>query len=81
MTRRALAIGATLLLPLAACGVRAPLEPEPGQSLPVAPETAPRQPTTEELLERPPIAAPGRIDELLTRSEERGEDRFELPPQ
>jgi len=68
-------------LALAACGVRAPLQPEPGQSLPVTPETAARQPTSEELLERSPIAAPARVDELLTRSEEREEDRFDLPPQ
>ena len=66
---------------LAACGVRAPLQPEPGESLPVAPETAASQPTAEDLLRRPPIAAPARVDELLTRSEEREEDRFDLPPQ
>jgi predicted small lipoprotein YifL len=66
---------------LAACGVRAPLEPEPGRPLPVQPETAARQPTSEELLEPPPIARPARVDELLTRSEEREEDRFDLPPQ
>lgn len=66
---------------LAGCGVRAPLQPEPGESLPAAPATAARQPTSEELLERPPIAAPARVDELLTRSEEREEDRFDLPPQ
>ncbi|HEX8215864.1 MAG TPA: hypothetical protein VF577_00235 [Allosphingosinicella sp.] len=66
---------------LAGCGVRAPLQPEPGESLPVAPATAARQPTSEELLERPPIAAPARVDELLTRSQEREEDRFDLPPQ
>ncbi|HEX9932086.1 MAG TPA: hypothetical protein VGB08_04535 [Allosphingosinicella sp.] len=69
------------LAALAACGVRAPLQPEPGESLPVAPETAARQPTAEDLLRRPPIAAPSRIDELLTRSQEREEDRFDLPPQ
>ena len=79
MLRAALLIAS--LVGLAACGVRAPLQPEPGESLPVAPETAARQPTAEELLRRPPIAAPARIDELLTRSEERGEDRFDLPPQ
>ena len=74
-------VTAAAALALAACGVRAPLQPEPGQSLPVAPETAARQPTSEELLDRPPIAAPARVDELLTRSEEREEDRFDLPPQ
>jgi predicted small lipoprotein YifL len=79
MTKAALLIAS--LLSLAACGVRAPLQPEPGESLPVAPETAPSQPTAEELLRRPPIAAPARVDELLTRSEERADDRFDLPPQ
>jgi predicted small lipoprotein YifL len=79
MRKAALLIGTVVLL--AGCGVRAPLQPEPGESLPVAPETAARQPTSEELLARPPIAAPARVDELLTRSEEREEDRFDLPPQ
>ena len=78
--RRGLAVIGLAAL-LAACGVRAPLEPEPGRPLPVRPETAARQPTSEELLEPPPIARPARVDELLTRSEEREEDRFDLPPQ
>ena len=79
MTRAGLIAGGALLL--AACGVRAPLEPEPGHALPVQPETAARTPTSEELLAPPPIARPARVDELLTRSEEREEDRFDLPPQ
>ena len=78
---RKLGLGLVSVLLLGACGVRAPLEPEPGQPLPVAPQTAARQPRSEELLEPPPIARPGRVDELLTRSEEREEDRFDLPPQ
>jgi len=73
------AIGLAFLV--CACGVRAPLEPEPGQHLPVRPETAARQPTSEELLAPPAIARPSRVDELLTRSEQREEDRFDLPPQ
>jgi hypothetical protein len=32
------------------------------------------------LLTPPPIARPERVDELLRRSEEREEDRFDLPP-
>jgi hypothetical protein len=36
--------------------------------------------TTEEMLTPPPIARPERVDELLRRSQERREDRFDLPP-
>jgi hypothetical protein len=36
--------------------------------------------TTDELLEPSPIARPGRVDELLRRSEERENDRYDLPP-
>lgn len=78
--RRTVALAA-LALAASACGVRGPLEPEPGQPLPVQPETAARAPSTEELLEPPPIARPSRVDEALTRSQEREEDRFDLPPQ
>jgi hypothetical protein len=78
---RTVAAALCLGLVLGACGVRSPLEPEPGRPLPVQPETAARQPSSEELLEPPPIARPARVDELLTRSEEREEDRFDLPPQ
>jgi uncharacterized lipoprotein YmbA len=65
---------------LSACGSREPLAPPPGASLPIAAETAPRAATTEELLTPPPVAAPQRVDETLTRSEEREDDRFDLPP-
>ena len=74
---------ATLLLTgllLAGCGLRQPLEPPPGESLPPAPAAAPRSLTAEELLTPPPIARPERVDELLRRSEEREDDRFDLPP-
>ena len=36
--------------------------------------------TTEQMLTPPPIARPDRVDELLRRSEERRDDRFDLPP-
>jgi hypothetical protein len=65
---------------LTGCGLREPLEPAPGQSLPPAPAMANRPLTSEELLEVPPIGRPARVDELLRRSEERQEDRFDLPP-
>jgi hypothetical protein len=65
---------------LGACGLREPLEPPPGATLPAVPAEARGEPTTEELLTPPPIARPDRVDELLRRSEERREDRFDLPP-
>jgi predicted small lipoprotein YifL len=66
--------------PLAACGLREPLQPPPGESMPPPAAMARRAPTTEELLTPPPIARPERVDELLRRSEERRDDRFDLPP-
>ena len=69
-----------LLLALGACGAREPLRPKAGDAMPVAPAMASRAPTTEELLTPPPIARPQRVDEPLRRSEEREDDRFDLPP-
>ena len=65
---------------LAGCGMREPLRPVEGQAMPPAPAMASRAMTTDELLEPPPVARPGRVDELLRRSEEREDDRFNLPP-
>lgn len=72
--------GLGLIALLGACGLREPLEPPPGATLPAVPAEARGEPTTEELLTPPPIARPARVDELLRRSEERQEDRFDLPP-
>jgi hypothetical protein len=69
-----------LALLLGACGLREPLRPAPGQAMPPAPAMANRALTTDELLAPPPVARPGRVDELLRRSEEREDDRFDLPP-
>ncbi|HWH18728.1 MAG TPA: hypothetical protein VNT77_10415 [Allosphingosinicella sp.] len=71
---------AAMLALLAACGAREPLQPAPGQSLPPQPAMASQPQTSAELLEVPPIARPERVDEPLRRSEEREEDRFDLPP-
>lgn len=68
------------LLAIAGCGKLGPLQPAPGEPLPVKPRTAARTPTPEELLTMPPHAAPERVDELLRRSEPRRSDRFDLPP-
>jgi hypothetical protein len=67
-------------LALAACGLRQPLAPAEGQHMPPAPAMASRAMTTDELLAPPTIARPERLDELLQRSEERHDDRFDLPP-
>jgi predicted small lipoprotein YifL len=78
VTSRLWLLGIPLLL--AGCGLRTPLEPPPGETLPPAPPAAARPLTAEELLTPPPIARPERVDELLRRSEEREQDRFDLPP-
>jgi len=65
---------------LAGCGLREPLQPPPGASLPVAPEAARERPTAEALLVPPPITRPTRVDEIVRRSELREDDRFDLPP-
>lgn len=74
-----LALSAVIFL-LAGCGAREPLRPLPGDSMPVAPAMAGRAQTIEELLTPPPIARPDRVGEPLSRSEEREDDRFDLPP-
>jgi predicted small lipoprotein YifL len=73
------ALAAVLLIALAGCGAKGPLK-WPEGTPPPAPvgEKAPL--TSEKMLEPPPQAAPERVDDPLKRSEERREDRFELPP-
>ena len=69
-----------LVVALAACGSRADLKPQAGHALPVAPQGRADRPTADELLVRPQQAAPARNVELRTRSEERADDPFDLPP-
>lgn len=70
---------ATLLL--AGCGSAVGLKPPPGRSLPVAPygTAAPR--TAPELVRPTPQQRPQRSDELLTSSQERRDNEFDLPPE
>jgi hypothetical protein len=70
----------SLAAALGACGRLAPLEPAPGESLPVKPLMARATPTAEELLQPPTYARPERVDELMKRSQPRERDRFDLPP-
>lgn len=67
-------------LALAGCGKRQQLAPAAGQALPVKPATSPGQPTPTDLLASPSQLRPGRSDELLTKSQVRPDDHFDLPP-
>ncbi len=69
-----------LCVALAACGARVNLKPKEGNTLPVKPETAVSVPTPTQLMEPTTQARPKRSDEQLKRSEERREDKFDLPP-
>ncbi|HEY0411835.1 MAG TPA: hypothetical protein VGD66_01680 [Allosphingosinicella sp.] len=77
--RRTIAFAAALL-PLAACGSEQSLEPASAAEAPPKPALAARAPTAEELLTAPPIARPERQDDGLSRSQERKDDPFDLPP-
>ena len=73
-------LAAVALLSLAACGKREALRPASGGQLPPKPATAAKQPTVNELLTPSVETRPGRNDDVLRRSEERPDDRFDLPP-
>lgn len=79
MNRRIITLVSVCIL--AGCGQKADLEPLQGQSLPVAPLGADVQPDPEDLLELDTQAAPERNVELRRRSESRGDDPFDLPPE
>jgi len=69
-----------LVLALSACGAARDLKPAPGKALPVAPYGAVTAPNANQLLSASSQARPGRSDELLTNSEERQGNEFDLPP-
>ena len=75
---RILLVMATFLA--AGCGRVTELQPAPGQPLPVKPLMAQTTPTPAELLTPPTYARPVRVDDLVTRSEPRKADPFDLPP-
>lgn len=78
MTR--IAALAFLGLMLASCGGRVALTPEQGKTLPRKPVGAAATPTPEQLMTADTQARPERSDELLKRSEQRKDDKFDLPP-
>ena len=65
---------------LAGCGREAALKPAPGQPMPVKPIMAKATPTVDQLLTLPSYARPGRVDELVKKSQPRPQDPFDLPP-
>lgn len=78
MMMRAILLATTLLL--AACGNEQKLAPPHGAALPPRPATAPTTPTAIQLLTPLPTIKPARSDELLTKSQPRADDPFDLPP-
>lgn len=67
------------LLGLAACGAKGPLK-WPEQTPAPVPAGMSEAPTGDAMLEPPPQASPERVDDPVRRSQERGEDEFDLPP-
>ncbi|GGI67936.1 hypothetical protein GCM10007973_01340 [Polymorphobacter multimanifer] len=68
------------LLALAACGKQGALRPVPPATPPQKPADAIRALTPDEMLKLPPQAIPGRVDDPLLQSQDRPDDRFNLPP-
>jgi hypothetical protein len=71
---------AASLLTLAACGGREEWRPAAGEGLPPKPYAAETTPTPSALMKPEEQARPRRSDELLRDSQQRRDDRFDLPP-
>jgi len=69
-----------LALLLAACGKQGVLAPKPPRPAPMAAIGAPVAATPEQMLVLPPQSAPNRVDDPIEKSQERPDDRFNLPP-
>ena len=68
-------------LALSGCGNKRTLKPEPGHDLPPAPYGSGYKPGADQLLKPPVEAKPERNVDTRVRSEERGDDPFDLPPE
>ena len=75
-----LSVALIALLAVAGCGQHGDLHPRTGQSLPVKPLYAPKQPTANQLLVPDTQARPQRAEDQLDRSQDRRSDPFDLPP-
>ncbi len=80
LMNKRLILAATALLALAGCGSREILKPAEGHVMPVKPATAAVQPDIATLMKPPVESRPQRTDDVLRKSEERPDDRFNLPP-
>ncbi len=78
-SRTALVI--VVALALAGCGNRRPLKPLTGHELPRAPYGSGYRPNADQLLKPQVEAKPERNVDVRVRSEERGDDPFDLPPE
>ena len=78
MIARFTLLAAALLL--AGCGNQQKLKPPQGAALPPKPAMSPTTPTPTQLLTPAPTIKPTRSDELLTKSQPRPDDPFDLPP-
>ncbi len=67
-------------LGLAGCGANRELKPRDGETLPVAPYGARAVPTRDQLIKATTQQRPARSDDLLTSSEARRTDEYDLPP-
>lgn len=69
------------VLLLAGCGTQTDLKPKQAHQLPPVPYGRKDRPGSGELLSQSSQARPGRNVELRTRSEQRTDDPFDLPPE
>lgn len=67
-------------LALAGCGSRTALKPLPGMTAIPKAENAQKAETPEKMMTPSTQAQPERTVDLLTRSQERGDDPFDQPP-
>jgi ABC-type glycerol-3-phosphate transport system substrate-binding protein len=81
MSRTAIALALAALAGLSACGGRAALKPPSGTARVPVPRGATAQPTPQQLMTPSVQSRPERNAELLTKSQEREDDAFDLPPE
>lgn len=80
MRKTVLALALPLALALSGCGSAGQLNPRPGKALPVAPYGARATPNATALLTPTTQQRPQRSDDLLSSSQARRSDDFDLPP-